>query len=399
MRLRALVIASLALVLLFQIGSLPSLRARLRSRLPSSRTAAASQFNASAWPVYVINGPTNYIQRKWAETELLRIGYSSYTRVNARVFEGADDDCARTQAGGGTCRQGLTHAHYECWKRIAADKVYGALVCEDDVSFHTSFASLFPRYFGTLPPDWAFAYVGQLRRASGPVVGANLTESEMMPWTTHAYILRSSTARLLANHYEYLLARSGSPHAPLPFYDAHIQEATPWVLSNWELNADFLLLTIHRFYFSAQRSWFAFESTAALPASYSPPPRKGGIEEGGIGVITWVDNSDIEALDVAQKNCSGLWGYGSVCTSQCARLVGRASGRMPLLGTGLAFQNRCCSEGHPFALHWWFGGPSAQPPRPPTCAFLRARIRPTPQSEPTPADCVDESEASEVGDA
>jgi hypothetical protein len=142
----------------------------------------------------------------------------------------------------------------------------------------------------------------------------------VQPWTTHAYILRRSTARFLASHYAYLLGRSGSPHADLKFYDEKIQASRPWQMSNWELNADFLLLTLHRFYYSGvnrRRTWFAFESTPEVPASYSPDGNAASGSDGAIETvlpvkclikrslpalqIEWVENGAIEVLGVAEK--------------------------------------------------------------------------------------------------
>ena len=161
------------------------------------------------------------------------------------------------------------------------------------------------------------------------------------------------------------------------------------------MNADFFLLAVHRYYYSSKpHTWFAFESTAQLPAAFSAAEPDGP----GLRQVTWLENADIEVLGAAEEQCAGLWGYASVCASLCARTLGRASGRMPLLGTGLAFQNRCCSENLPFALHWWFGdAEGAAAPAPPTCAQLRARITPSPDSEATPQDCSDDTEASDVG--
>jgi hypothetical protein len=86
----------------------------LLAKQPNSAAYSEASWNSSAFHAYAINGPINYVQRKWLETELHRIGFASYTRVNARVFGTHEDDCTRTQgASGGACRQGLTHAHYE----------------------------------------------------------------------------------------------------------------------------------------------------------------------------------------------------------------------------------------------------------------------------------------------
>lgn len=373
----AVLLAALAAFLLLLLSGRRGLRA-------SSRR----QFNASLLPAYVINGADALVQRKWVESELARVGYTSYNRINAVQFSGAEDDCVRTwiRAGkSGTpseCRQGLTHAHAQCWARIGADTQHDAgLVLEDDVAFHASFTTLFPLYAAALPADWRFVYIGQKRRAANEP--SALLEGATMPWTTHAYMLTRSTAAFLASHYQFLLARSGSPHSTLPWYEPGVPDATPWQLSNWELNCDWFLLTIHRHYYSGPHgngsgvalTWFAFESTHRHPAA--------------LGAASWVHNEDVEVLYAAQDACEGLWGYGTVCTSRCARELGRKQGRLPLLGTGLAFQNRCSGVGLPFALDWWMGEEAEQLPQPPSCAELRARIRPSAASEHATVACAD----------
>ena len=77
--------------------------------------------------------------------QLAEIGYTTYTRVNALWLD--PDDCANATKA--NCQQGLTLAHAKAWARIAQapdDGALGYLVLEDDVTFHTHFRKLFPRY-------------------------------------------------------------------------------------------------------------------------------------------------------------------------------------------------------------------------------------------------------------
>ena len=375
----------------------PLLLLGLSSQLHTRPRAYA--FDPHAFPAYVVNGATAYAQRKWIEVELSRIGYTSYVRLNGRRFTGLRDDCIRTgngTAGANACRQGLTHAHYLAWLRVAADASHeAALVLEDDAFFHSNFTQLFPVYYAMLPPDWALVYVGQLSRLESP--SPTLLQSSVMPWCTHAYLIRRRTAVLLASHYAYLLSRAGSPHAPLPFYEPAIPQSHPFMLSVWEMNADFFLLSVHR-YFAAPGTWFAFESTPRVPASAA-------LMDGGLH--NWTDGRAIEAQFLVEEQCEGLKSNQSrsewhtndsaveahcrhgaaICTSACARQWGRSVGKFPVTGTGLAYQNGCASVGVPFALRWWLGeGEAALAP---SCAELRARIRPSPDSEAAPEDCSD----------
>ena len=164
-----------------------------------------------------------------------------------------------------------------------------------------------------------------------------------------------------------------------------------------EMNADFFLLSVHR-YFAAPGTWFAFESTPRVPASAA-------LMDGGLH--NWTDGRAIEAQFLVEEQCEGLKSNQSrsewhtndsaveahcrhgaaICTSACARQWGRSVGKFPVTGTGLAYQNGCASVGVPFALRWWLGeGEAALAP---SCAELRARIRPSPDSEAAPEDCSD----------
>ena len=127
-------------------------------------------FDARSLQAFVINGAEAYLQRKWIENQvrtrpraphgrrhdadaarrgcdapqLADIGFTSYTRVNAMWLD--KDDCVN--ATGATCQQGLTLAHANAWRRIAASTadVRGFLILEDDATFHNDFRSLFTRY-------------------------------------------------------------------------------------------------------------------------------------------------------------------------------------------------------------------------------------------------------------
>ena len=59
---------------------------------------------------------------------------------------------------------------------------------------------------------------------------------------------------------------------------------------------------------------------------------------------------------------------------------------LPLMGAGLAYQNLC--RYRRWALYNWVGQPQLS--KAPTCAWLQERIRATPDSDPTPHDCVDD---------
>jgi len=77
--------------------------------------------------------------------QLADIGYRTYHRVNAQWLD--PDDCVNATKA--NCQEGLTLAHARAWRHIAESRDDGALaylVLEDDVTFHSHFAKLFPRY-------------------------------------------------------------------------------------------------------------------------------------------------------------------------------------------------------------------------------------------------------------
>ena len=106
---------------------------------------------------------------------------------------------------------------------------------------------------------------------------------------------------------------------------------------------------------------------------------------------TWVKNVDVKLghshgpAECRQWLDAGCAWLDKARTSPC----GFASGRLPIVGTGLAFQNKC--RGRMFALRVWTGEAAAEVV--PTCAELRRLIAPSADSDPAPADCVDEAPA------
>ena len=221
--------------------------------------------------------------------QLADIGFTSYTRVNALWLD--KDDCVN--ATGATCQQGLTLAHASAWRRIAASTadVRGFLVLEDDATFHNDFRTLFTRYASqarlryaaalpgvrwltlltraparssprtSVSPLWASSAAVRPCAKAGMCVSSLLTggapsaavvldhdpkskplstllQSDVAPYTTHAYIVSREGAAALANHIEYLLARAGSPHAAAPFYlNADAGVRYPFSLTALEMKA------------------------------------------------------------------------------------------------------------------------------------------------------------------
>ena len=186
------------------------------------------------------------------------------------------------------------------------------------------------------------------------------------------------------------------------------------------------MIEMHHYFFSPESSqslspsWFTFESTKAVPAAF------------GRSGVRWTKNGAMQLGHANAGRCAAGQPDFLACEAPLPRGApcGPSSGRLPLMvrvlrccaaalrlfaaqhaaecsnvrclqavarslsdcrgfalqGNGLAFQNQCRNS--PFALYAWAG--EQERVTPPTCAALRARIAPTPDSDPTPADCLDE---------
>ena len=92
---------------------------------------------------------------------------------------------------------------------------------------------------------------------------STLLQSDVAPYTTHAYIVSREGAAALANHLEYLLSRAGSPHAASPFYlNADAGVRYPFSLTALEMKARCVLRSSMRC-----RAW----SLPFAMAAHTPP--------------------------------------------------------------------------------------------------------------------------------
>ncbi len=337
-------------------------------RPSGAHTGATLDF--TSLPVFLINGAEDYAARKWSEQQLALQGFRSYERINGVVVEA--DDCLRLSGEG--CQQGLALAHFAAWTRIAQRRLPAALILEDDVVFHRDFASLLPRYLAQVPADWACIWLGHLpRNWQAPQRAQNTltVDQGVAPWTLHAYVLSYEGAELLSRTYDFLLARGNSAHAlrPYAFATPGELERYPWALSYRELKSDYFTALVLRYFVppSERHRWVALQSTRAVPAA--------------LGARSWVRGEDNELGRGYKTRCScELLGDTAACGPDDAR------SRLPVMGTGLAYQNLC--RYRRWALHNWLGAPGAA--KVPSCAWLRARIAPSRDSDPSPHDCVDD---------
>jgi hypothetical protein len=351
--------------------------------------ARNNTFDPRDYPAFVLNMPGAAVARAWTESQLAGLGYTTYTRVNGVVVTREMSIC-RNETDWNQCNDGPTRAHLAVWRRIIMSQgpeARGYLIVEDDVLFHRDFVALWPRYTAALG-EFSVIYVGQQSTKTQP----QRDELEVLaggsaPWTMHAYMVSRRGAAFLARHIEFLRSRAGAPVRE-PYYagDGPVLRR-PWRMEASETNVDFILIGAHHHYFGLGlrgaapigAPWYAFASTPATPAA--------------LANRAWVMNEEMEAGVRHPLNAHNCW-YGSPGFVKCddaAALTspcGAPSGRLPIVGTGLAFQNRCK---RPWMLHMWTGE-AAHPRMPFTCAALRARIAPNNDSDPATAECRDDPE-------
>ena len=396
---RSLLSLFLGGLLVFLFYSLPAALPEVRERvpvplrashaLPAASAPRSSAFNPLEWPAIVINNPEASSWRKWSEAQLAGLGYASYTRLNGRVLPASNRSCE-------DCWQdGLLMAHAGAWERITAyvpragePEPRGFLICEDDVTFHADFVRVWARYDAELrAAPLSVVYVGQWSHYEDKP-GLDLVEvlsDAAVPWTTHAYIVTPAAAALLARFAQFVLARGASPLRAAPFvFEAYLKDA-PWRLSAADTKIDFLMRTAHHYFFrdmpplrgAALPQWRALHSTPAVPAALGSTHQ-------------WTRNAEIN-FDAASGDCRRGAPDFAPCEAPNARVAkcGIPSGRLPVMGTGLAYQNNC--KGNPFMLRVWTG--EATDARAPTCVELARLIAPGAGSDPAPP-CKDEPDST-----
>jgi hypothetical protein len=205
----------------------------------------------------------------------------------------------------GGCQIGLTLAHLSIWETILTRNLSAAWVFENDVVFHARFSELLPLYWAGVPQDYEIVYVGQ-----HPMGGVNLaceTKSSVLlqqwhaPWTTHAVIVSGKGAKRLSTALKAIIQNSQDSNRSLTFQEVKI---------------DFFLYCVNqRFMIEKERkAWVVFDPTTAHPAEW--------------GSHTWCRTEQHQVFYNGSATCEEtdpkLWPT-----------------QVPLLGTGLAYQNLC----------------------------------------------------------
>jgi GR25 family glycosyltransferase involved in LPS biosynthesis len=334
----------------------------------------AARWDPRAFPSFLVNGKASHHKRKWAESQLASIGYTEYTRVNGGNSSSVKENCLR-------CRVGVMLGHHRAWSKFLLTGALHGFFFEDDVVFHSNFVKAWPAYMALIPTNFSFLYVGQLSRRYRSEPAPTLVQTEVMPWGAHAYIVQRSTVEFLVAFVGYIMARAKQPIASKPFWVGPELDLVPTMqLAYFDVKNDFLLNGVFEHFFTDKpKSWFTFESTDASPALLHSQSWRSNDEI----MIAGQPTGPTRITDATL----GLWDTGVRCQSflENATLQAQFSGKLPVLGTGLAFQNEC--EDDPFLLHALAG--RAELASPPSCQLLRTLIRPSALSDATEDDCLD----------
>ena len=218
---------------------------------------------------------------------------------------------------------GLSLAHLAAWDTIISQDLPGAWIFEDDVVAHEDFATLFPRYWATVPADYEVIWLGHL-----PIYGSVACENaftnrllhEDFVWCTHAMIISKAGAERLASAMRGILEMSS------------IAERIP---HKYELNIDLFLNYVGEFFLphSERHNWVIFDAA-------------------GTSMSSWGGHKWCTSTDFAMEE----FNYNGTCCETCDMDAVRAvtSVGVPLMGTGLVYQNLCKID--PWRLEDWKKG-------------------------------------------
>ncbi len=281
-------------------------------------------------------------------------------------------------------------SHLEIWRRIASMtdlEAHGYLILEDDILFHEDFMTLWPRYMAKVG-SFSLVWLGSTRQDDESKSSNELRDmaQSTAPWGAFAYMVSRAGAAFLARHAEFMFSRTNSPGSqPLYMRGTTDYPAHPWVLHYSEVNADYFLMGLHHHYFgmglpgvaAAGPPWFLFESTAATPARVSNR--------------TWLRSMDIILniynFHVETETCKKTDWITCEAAARNTSPCGYASGRLPVIGTGLIFHNYCGVK--PFLFREWTGEAKFGQAEP-SCTSIHAQISPSIESEDAIGDCQDE---------
>ena len=216
------------------------------------------------------------------------------------------------------CRFNLAWAHRQMWRAVAADNLASALILEDDVLVHDSFAALLPSHWSRVPPDFEIVYLGcnpqwlvVPERLEPPTDTIQVGKA---PLTMHAYVVTAASAARFAALYDQMV------HARGPSDD---EPGMPQI-HPFDAAAD-LFLHFHalRTAFDSNK-WISFQSTAAVPSA-------------------WGDVTFLFASRWAQQH------WACTCEHEYSE---KCKGFLPVIGAGLIYQHYHCNNVSRL-YEWW----------------------------------------------
>lgn len=215
----------------------------------------------------------------------------------------------------GGCQIGLSLAHLAAWEAVVERNLSAAWVFENDVIFHQDFTVLFPEYWQQVPSDFEILWLGfhPFGGDSAHCESDNpaLVQRQQIVWTTHAMIISNKGAERLARAMRNIIGVSHDGNRSLTYQEIKIDFFTWYVYRAFLTDAE-------------RRKWVTFQPTKRYPS------RWGGHE--------W-----------CRVPNHGIF-YNGTCTCEGCDPKDYP-GSIPVLGTGLVYQNNC--KGNRTELDKW----------------------------------------------
>jgi FkbM family methyltransferase len=324
------------------------------------------------WPISCENWPVTYAIYNPLDKLITASLYGQLSKVGLGVVEGVmqqdpiytkfenDERCPE-----GCNQVGLTIAHYFIWRDIVKRKLPFALVLEEDVIFHDDICNELPKVVSEMPEAWELAYMGWHPRWLESRERKRVTAGDVMPWTTHAYLVSQEGAQRVFRLLSYFLVQ-----ADLSEYVDPEMFANPAVDPGWTqlaqrptksfmmpitapfIKIDFVLLSVYNFFLtdSEQKTWLT------LDVSEESRYKVNGVEWDG--AADWQGSSTCterrEKLRPGKSWCTcAEWAKRNtecMCTTKDENLLRHD---LPMLGGGLAYQHKC-KEGDIEHFGRWF---------------------------------------------
>lgn len=172
--------------------------------IANSEMAATWEKLTNDVPSFVIN--MDRCKERWRVTKerIVKAGFRNVQRV--RGVDAENDSLKEAWAVHGSPRfnptdtefveypgkQGCMLSHLNVWKKMIDENIPVAIIFEDDVSFHSRWDVLAPKYFQVTPKDWDILYMGS---QIDHLLDAHIQTTPV--FCTHAYVITYAGAKTL----------------------------------------------------------------------------------------------------------------------------------------------------------------------------------------------------------